>query len=96
MDDSPSPRVRAAAQPACSDPGWSRRCRPLCGYLVEPRNWDQLAAWASTRGMSGSRLRNMLAWLEQAGLARTDPLPRMVPSGPHACMWRLTLPTVAA
>jgi hypothetical protein len=89
MDESPPWRARAASTPACSDPGWSRRCRPLCGFLAQPRDWNQLAGWASERGMSGSRLRNMLAWLEQQGLARAYPLPRLVPDGPRVCVWRL-------
>lgn len=38
-------------------------------FLATPRGWDELGTWASERGMSGNRLRNMLAWLEGEGIA---------------------------
>ena len=53
-----------ATQPARSDSCWERRCQPLLRFLARPRNWEELTEWASIRGISGCRLRNMLAWLE--------------------------------
>ena len=67
-------------QPARSDACWQRRCEPLLLYLATPRRWDELTAWASIRGISGCRLRNMLAWLEDEHVAGASVERR----GPHA------------
>jgi len=71
----PPPSRIVAAQPPFSDGSWARRCAPLLGFLSTPRTWAELEGWASKRGMSGCRLRNMLAWLEGTGVAASTPDP---------------------
>ena len=76
MGHMPPTRPPGVAEPPCSDASWARRCAPLLVFLSAPRSWDELDAWASSRGMSGCRLRNMLAWLENNGVASAFEDPR--------------------
>ena len=88
MGHMPPTRPPTVAEPPCSDASWARRCAPLLVFLSAPRSWEELDAWASARGMSGCRLRNMLAWLENSGVATAfdDPLHVGV-HGRHRPLW---------
>lgn len=89
MDSSTRTSRRIASQPARSDASWQRRCEPLLLYLATPRRWEELTAWASIRGISGCRLRNMLAWLEDEHVAGTFVDQRRQASpAPHAIWHR--------
>ena len=75
-------------QPPCSDRSWPQRCGPLLAFLGTPRTWSELATWARERGLSGSRLRNMLAWLELEGVAGTFADRRLLALGFRCIFWR--------
>jgi hypothetical protein len=55
-------------------PGWAEWTLPLQEFLKEPRDWAELEAWRRGQSpfVSGFRLRNMLAWLEDRHRARSD------------------------
>jgi hypothetical protein len=95
MNHPPPPRVAIAAQPPCSDASWARRCAPLLAFLSTPRAWNELEGWASKRGMSGCRLRNMLAWLEGTGVAACvpDPFPPPTAVGRPQPIWYRSKPS---
>jgi len=88
MSDPPRTRYGAAHQPPCSDRGWPRRCGPLLVFLGTPRTWGELDTWANESGVSGCRLRNMLAWLEGEGVAGTLVDRRLFSFGAHRVIWR--------
>lgn len=44
---------------------------PVVALLEEPREWPTLNQWAKQSGFGRSRLRQVLAWLEQCGRATT-------------------------
>lgn len=54
------------------DPVWVEWSEPILAYLDEPRTWKELKLWRVSRGVSGHRFRNCLAWLEDAGLAQSE------------------------
>jgi len=55
------------------DPRWAEWSAPLLDYLVEkPRTWKGLEAWRRSQGVSGYLFRNCLAWLEDAGVVRSE------------------------
>ena len=54
-----------------SDPRWADASEPLHLFLRVPRSWPDILAWAKQVKVDGSLLRNMLAWLEGAGKARS-------------------------
>jgi len=89
MDSSTRTSHGLATQPARSDACWQRKCQPLLLYLATPRRWDELTGWANTRGISGCRLRNMLAWLEDEHVAGSfvDDARRPSPRG-SCTVWR--------
>jgi hypothetical protein len=59
--------------PPINDPVWVEWSDPLLEFLQEgPKTWTQLELWRKSRGVSGFRLRNCLAWLEDTGLARSE------------------------
>ena len=59
--------------PPISDPVWVEWSDPLLTFLQEkPRTWSQLERWRKSQGVSGFRLRNCLAWLEDTGLAQSE------------------------
>lgn len=59
--------------PPMSDPVWVDWSAPLLEFLVaRPRTWTELEKWRVSQGVSGFRLRNCLAWLEDAGAARSE------------------------
>jgi hypothetical protein len=59
--------------PPISDPVWVEWSDPLLKFLQEgPKTWTQLERWRKPRGVSGFRLRNCLAWLEDRGVARSE------------------------
>jgi hypothetical protein len=88
MSDPPQPWDSSVNQPPYADRGWPRMCGPLLAFLTTPRTWSELNAWASERGMSGCRLRNMLAWLEGEGIAGTYVDPRLQALGGQPRIWR--------
>lgn len=61
-DDSDLDRV-----PVASDMRWEGWSKPLLDFLEEPRNWDEIERWALSN-MSSGKLRNCIAWLEDARL----------------------------
>ena len=52
-----------------------------------PRAWEDLTLWGQEHDVAGCELRNMLAWLEDAGMARA-----FVRGGVHG--WRRSVPRV--
>ena len=59
--------------PPTSDPRWAEWSAPLLEYLTEAsRTWEELEAWRRSQGASGFLFRNCLAWLEDAGVARSE------------------------
>lgn len=58
--------------PIVSDPVWAEWSAPLLDFLDEPRSWKELHRWRKAKKLSGDRFRNMLAWLEDAGAARSE------------------------
>ncbi len=82
-------QAKSASEAPCSDASWRRRCGPLLVFLAIPRDWGELTTWASERGMSGCRLRNMLAWLEGEGMAGAfEPRDAATPERGRDCRWR--------
>lgn len=60
------------ATPEISSPVWAEWSEPILDFLDQPRTWGELEAWRTSQGVTGFRLRNCLAWLEDAGLARSE------------------------
>ena len=58
--------------PVISDPVWAEWSEPILAFLDQPRTWPELEKWRKSQGVSGFRFRNCLAWLEDAGLARSE------------------------
>jgi len=59
--------------PPMSDPRWAEWSAPLLKYLTAaPRTWTELESWRRARGVSAYLFRNCLAWLEDAGVARSE------------------------
>jgi len=66
-------RPSEEAIPPISDPVWVEWSDPLLKFLQEqPRTWLQLEKWRKSQSVSGFRLRNCLAWLEDASLVRSE------------------------
>lgn len=52
-------------EPISNNTYWLLESRPLVLFLSEPRNWEELDAWAAQpEHMGFSQLRQCLAWLE--------------------------------
>lgn len=88
MSQPPQLRDNSEIQLPSSDRSWPRRCGPLLLYLHTPRTWGELMSWAHERGMSGCRLRNMLAWLEGEGAAGAFADRHPLDPGETRSMWR--------
>jgi hypothetical protein len=58
--------------PIVSDPVWAEWTAPLLDFLEEPRSWKALHQWRKAQRVSGDLFRNMLAWLEDAGVALSE------------------------
>lgn len=56
--------------PAISDPGWRSKTLPLLQFLSVRRTWKELNQFARTARLSGSLLRQQLAFLEDRKFAR--------------------------
>lgn len=50
---------------------WRRQSLPVLEILQQPRDWSALDAWTKDARFGKSRLRQVLAWLEQRGEAST-------------------------
>jgi len=62
-----------ADTPPMSDPVWAEWSAPLLEFLLKrPRSWTELETWRRSRRVNGYLLRNCLAWLEEAGAARSE------------------------
>ena len=51
---------------------WEGIVPPLLDYLSSPRSIDEIIEWGAIRGLSHSRVNNMLAFLSFPGRARYD------------------------
>lgn len=84
--------------PKCSDPPrendsfppqgdydyWRRMSLPVLEFIAEPRDWRSLEQWAIAHRISKTRLRHVLAWLEQRAEASTVHVERR---GETICCW---------
>jgi hypothetical protein len=50
---------------------WRHLSLPVLAFLEEPRDWVAIEDWVKTNRFGKSRIRQMLAWLEQRGEAAT-------------------------
>jgi len=54
--------------PPILDPRWAEWSAPLLEFIIKaPRTWKQLHVWRSRNGMTAFRVRQCIAWLEDAG-----------------------------
>ena len=73
------PRIRRSGwmadeeAPPIIDPVWAEWSAPLLEFLIKaPRTWKQINKWREKNGMTGFRVRQCVAWLEDAGAIRSE------------------------
>ncbi len=67
----PSMFTDADDVPPLSDPRWHEWSLPLLSLLQRPRRWPRLMRWAETLGYGEAMLRQLVAALEEFGLAES-------------------------
>ena len=65
----PPPEGAAAAQNSFEY--WDQQSRPVLKLLAEPRDWPFLNQWVRQNRFGHSHFRQVLAWLEDRGKARS-------------------------
>ena len=72
-----------------SDPRWREIAHPFEEFLKEPRTWADLHAFAKTLKMGVPFLVNVIAWLEDQHLVRSENIGKVVYwLGPGVILYR--------